>query len=254
MTVMTQADPRHAAWPSLDVVTSEYEAKAPWSHLVLDDVFPTAMIQAASTAALALAPTLPRTETRLVHKSESCTGLGPELGSLFAAMEDDRAQTFVRTLTGIADLVPDPTHAVAGLYAGMPGDYQSLHRDFPRHPQTRAWHRLNMMLYLSDAEPSWGGELALRGYRGNDADVVVRPTMGRLVVFETHSRTLHSVRRMSHPAGTWRLALSSCWYSAEEPPFRRIGPLQAWPRRDQDPLATPRVPSLRELLRLTGPQ
>jgi hypothetical protein len=157
-------------------------------------------------------------DTRRIRKGSvhDLLAAGPAVRELAAACSDDATLTALRALTGIADLAADPGLAFAGIYVTPPGGWHRLHADFPRHPATRRWNRVALLLYLSDWRPGDGGELELWRPGGRAPGAVVQPRRGRMVVFECTSQALHAVATvaMRSPA---RVAIGMRYYSEQAP-------------------------------------
>jgi hypothetical protein len=144
---------------------------------------------------------------------------------------------FVEEVTGVSDLVSDPTRLWSGLHASRTGSFQSVHRDLARHPVTGKWHRVNVLLYLNSIWPEeYGGDLELWPSGMDVCGARIRPRAGTIVMFETNYRSLHGVPdRIRCPPEQCRLSLTSYYYNDEPPQGRRREPIVRRPRRPQDP-------------------
>ena len=145
---------------------------------------------------------------------------------------------FLEDLTGIAHLRPDPSHALGGLHVSPPGAFQGLHRDFRRHPVTREYHRVNVLVYLnSDWLPEYGGDLELWSSDMSTCGQRIHPLAGRMVIFETSNTSGHGIPDpIKCPAGRARLSLASYYYTEYPAPNSRRNTRIFLPRRPQDPL------------------
>jgi hypothetical protein len=214
-----------------------YLAAKPWPHVVLHDLFSPVLVAAAEAQELCLALTLVPHRSHLEVKRESRTVTGPSAKALLEAMCTPSFVAFVEEVTGLRQLVADPTHLWSGLNAGGAESFQSMHRDFVRHPVTRQWHRVNVLLYLNSSWPEeYGGELELWPADMSACGARIRPTAGTAVVFETHYDTLHGVPDpIRCPPDRSRLSLTSYYYSDEAQPGKVREPILRRPRRPQDP-------------------
>ena len=222
----------------LDDLRAEYLAARPWPHLVLHDLFPS------STLALAKAECMqiPSREMdsdgggKAQVKEETSELPGPESRRLFDVFEGPEFMSFLEQVTGVDDLISDPSHAYAGVHRSAPGAFTLIHRDFRRHPQSKLYHRVNVLLYLNeDWQESFGGHLELWPSDMSQRGRVEMPAANTLMVWETHDQTLHGFPEpVTCPAGDARIALASYYYTSAPRAVRvkRRGPIFA--RRPQD--------------------
>lgn len=196
---------------------ARYAAGSPWPHLVLDGVIPAAWCRLACEEAAEVDDRhVVRQRSRRIVK-DSVTdpaSLGPTVTSLLQRLLDDRLVGALRTLTGIDDLVADPTLAFGGLWITPAGGWQRLHQDFVRHPASGLFNRVVAIAYLSPWAEGDGGELEMWDAAASGPPTLVEPRPGRLVVFEPSAATLHAVRVTAAP----RVALGIRCYSATPPP------------------------------------
>jgi len=186
---------------------------------------------------------LPRALTLVPHKShlevkgESAHVDGRAAEALLDAMCTPAFVAFVEEVTGVTNLVPDPKHVWSGLNASGPGSFQSIHRDFSRHPVNKKWHRVNVLVYLNSVWPEeYGGNLELWPSDMSACGTRIRPTAGTVAIFETNYETLHGVPDpIRCPPGSSRLSLASYYYNDEPPAGRTHEPVFRRPRRPQDP-------------------
>lgn len=214
-----------------------YLAAKPWPHVVIDDLFPLDLVAKAETEELPRALELVPHRSHLEVKGESPTVVGRAAEDLLDAMCTPAFVAFVEEVTNVRNLVPDPSHVWSGLNASGPGSFQSMHRDFPRHPVTKKWHRVNALLYLNSSWPEeYGGDLEMWPPDMSACGRRVPPTAGTLVIFETTSETLHGVPDpIRCPPGCSRLSLASYYYNDEPQPGGGHEPIFRRPRRPQDP-------------------
>ena len=214
-----------------------YLAARPWPHLVLRDLFPDDLIAAAEAEELPAARVLVPHKSHLEVKSESSTVIGQSAKLLLDGLVEPDFVAFLEEVTGIKNLVTDPGFTWSGLNSSGPGAFQSMHRDFFRHPVTKKWHRVNVLLYLNSSWPDqYGGDLELWPEDMSACGARIRPTAGTVVIFETRYETLHGVPDpIRCPPGRARLSLASYYYSEEPQPGRVREPILRRPRRPQDP-------------------
>jgi hypothetical protein len=213
----------------------EYRAARPWPHLVLDDVIDTPTAAAVvREAQAALSAKGFRQDTRRVQKTtiSDLAAMGTTTRRLVEEMNDDTLLAEIAALTGVQGLVIDATLHDAGLFVTPSGGWQRVHEDFGVHPMTGLYHRAAVLLYCSQWEPGWGGELELWPRDMAHVGRRVEPRPGRLVLFETSASTRHGLRAMSYPPDMpGRVALSVRLFSAEPPAVKPSGPFRSWSRR-----------------------
>lgn len=139
-----------------------YRTASPWPHVVIDGLFDPDVVAQARTEELGPALQLvPRRSNRIV-KAESPTPAGPTAGAILQRLLADDVCDMLTALTGIPDLVTDPTHWWGGVHVLAPGSFQAVHRDFAHDSTGELWHRVNILVYLNPGWRSeWGGELEL---------------------------------------------------------------------------------------------
>jgi hypothetical protein len=214
-----------------------YKTATPWPHLVLEDLVDPEFVAAAETQEITRALDLELQKEQGIVRAESA-----EVGDAAKEIQDSlltpEVIDFLERVTGIPDLIGDPTHALAGLYVSPPGAFQALHRDFRRHPITKTYHRVNVLVFLnSDWKEEYGGELELWPANRSACGQRIRPEAGRVVIFETTPTSFHAIPEpVRCPPGRARMALSSCYYTEQPGPNDKRDLMLFRPRRPQDPL------------------
>lgn len=227
-----------AAWAARGAaLRTEYLAGRPWPHVVVEDLFPRALVEAAEEQELPATASLVPHRSHLEVKAENPRPSGPAAAALLDAMCTPGFIAFVEAVTGLERLSADPGHAWSGLAASGPGCFQSMHRDFARHPATGLWHRANVLVYLNSTwQEDWGGFLELWPPDMSACGRRIAPLGRTVVVFATHFDTIHGLPdRVACPSGLSRLSLASYYYNDQPPPGRAREPLVRRPRRPQDP-------------------
>lgn len=208
---------------AVESLRAEYLSARPWPHLVLTDVFAADVLQAAAAEIRAMDPAVMAVATtpRMVKRETGDVGrMGPATREVLAVLDDEPFLGFLRDLTGIDDLVCDPTHHWAGVHATPPGGFTMVHADFRDHPETGLWHRSNVLLYLNEEwAPEWGGQLELWPSDMKALGRSIEPLAGTLVIFETHATTMHGLPApVDTPDGRSRISLAAYQYSTHPQP------------------------------------
>src|SRR6185295_17582636 len=126
---------------------------------------------------------------------------------------------FLSKVTGIADLISDPSFDGGGLHQIVRGGKLGVHADFNKHPRFGLDRRLNLLLYLNkDGREEYGGHLELwnRDVKGCEAKVL--PLFTRVIVFGTTDFTYHGhPDPLRCPEGTTRKSLALYYFSNGRP-------------------------------------
>lgn len=129
----------------------------------------------------------------------------------------------VGEMLGIKDLlVPDITLHGAGCHEMQAGDHLDLHLDCDRHVHFPGWQRrVNGILFVSDWQEDWGGELEFYQPNSSQPAVSILPARGKLVLFATGDESQHRVNKLRCPAEVSRRTLTVYWWGKAEGPLRR---------------------------------
>jgi hypothetical protein len=246
--------------PDLDVLAEEfresYLTAKPWPHLILEDFVDPAAVAAAEAQELQRALNLEVHKGNRMVKAESPDVSGHAAQDILDSLLTPEFLSFLEKLTGIENLIADPSRSWAGIHVSPPGSSQVLHRDFRLHPTTGLYHRVNVLIFLnSDWEEDFGGQLELWPADTASCGQRIMPTAGKVVIFETTPTSYHGVPdRVRCPQGRARLSLASYYYTDYPGPMDRREPIFWSPKRPQDPwylnFRTPRD-SFFDLLHLT---
>jgi len=202
--------------------SSAYQAARPFPHVVLDDFLPTEVVH----RVLAEFPSTGdrrwwsfdnERERKLSGQNQAM--FGPTTRHLLEQFNTAVFIDFLRDLTGIDGLVPDPHFHGGGLHQILPGGYLDIHADFNRHPVTWLERRLNLLLYLNrDWREDYGGALELWDRDMSACRQSILPVFNRCVVFSTDSFSHHGhPRPLTCPEGMTRKSLALYYFTKERP-------------------------------------
>jgi Rps23 Pro-64 3,4-dihydroxylase Tpa1-like proline 4-hydroxylase len=216
-----------------------YMAAKPWPHLVQDGLVDPDVVAAAEAEEIGPALALKVEKAYRTVKAESPQVNGTAANHILQALLAEEFVTFLQSVTGIANLLPDPSHALAGLHVSPPGAFQALHRDFRLHPTNGLYHRVNVLVFLnSDWKPEFGGDLELWPADTSACGQRIAPTAGKMVIFETTPTSYHAIPDpVRCPPGRARLSLASYYYTDYPGPHDRRDFSIFPPKRPQDPLS-----------------
>lgn len=202
---------------------ANYAQAKPFPHIVLDNLFPAALLDA-------VIDDLPASNSRWTqydnpnerkHVFSDVNAFGPAAETFAYALNSLAMINFIEQLTGVQDLIPDPYLHAAGYMKVEPGGFLNLHKDFTMHKHLPLERRINVLVYLNhNWKHEYGGQLELHSNDPLDdprhIEVEVEPVFNRTVIFSTPN-ALHGHRRpIASPPGTARL-LFSCFYFTVPP-------------------------------------
>lgn len=132
--------------------------------------------------------------------------------------------TFLQTLTGIRNLIADPSLYGGGLHQTGDGGRLELHVDHDFNPNLNLYRRVTVLVYLSNWRADYGGNLELwRGYREGRRDVVVEraktivPTFNTVVVFTNSESSYHGYPQVIRcPMSRYRNTIAT-FYASPDP-------------------------------------
>jgi hypothetical protein len=215
---------------------SAYLSAHPWPHLIVQDALPDELVRLAYEQVDRGEIEFPISRSDRRERKMEQPDLVGAAADLLAILDSDEIVGALRELTGIPDLEPDPMHMYAGLQLTPPGGSKKVHVDFYRHPITKLYHRVNVLLYLN---PNWseanGGSLEMWPVDMKARGRQVLPVFNQLVLFESNARTPHG---LPDPVVTdtarGRLVLSSYYYSHIRSEVPKYSTLSAYRARPQD--------------------
>jgi hypothetical protein len=212
-----------------NALRERYVNAQPFPHIVLDGLFPDAVLE----EVLAAFPKPDEiewrrfdnpTEKKLGYWHEST--LRPELQLFLYEMNSAPMLQFLQALTGIEGLVSDPYYGGAGPHQILPGGFLKVHVDFNWHPLLQLDRRLNMLVYLNkDWQEEYGGQLELWSRDMSRCEAKILPLFNRTVVFSTTDFSFHGhPAPLACPEGRSRKSVSFYYYSNGRPDEERSAP------------------------------
>jgi hypothetical protein len=203
----------------------------------LDGLIEPTLLAAAEVQELGRALNLEVVRGNRMVKAQSTEVTGHAAQEILDSLLTPQFVSFLETVTGIAGLIPDPSHAWAGIHVSPPGTSQCLHRDFRLHPVNGLFHRVNVLVYLnSDWKEEYGGNLELWSTGKHAFGQRVPPVAGKLVLFETTPFAYHGVPDpVRCPPGRARISLASYYYTDYPAPTDHREYIFYSPKRPQDP-------------------
>lgn len=126
---------------------------------------------------------------------------------------------FLTKLTGIENLIPDPTFVGGGCHQIQRGGLLKIHADFNKHPQTKLDRRLNVLVYLNeDWDESYGGHFELWDTNMQGCRKKILPLFNRMAIFSTTSNSYHGhPNALNCPPDRTRKSLALYYYTNGRP-------------------------------------
>lgn len=149
--------------------------------------------------------------------SKGIENLSPFTQEVFRQLNAEPFLKIVRSITGLSDLVPDPTFFGAGLHEAFRGGWLDIHSDYLRHPHLPLARRVNLLVYLNRGwKPEWSGDLELWDAARERREAHYAPVFNRTVIFGTTRQALHGhPTPLSCPVGRSRRLMSVYYWSAD---------------------------------------
>jgi Rps23 Pro-64 3,4-dihydroxylase Tpa1-like proline 4-hydroxylase len=211
--------PSEALRKAATSMAKAYRAAQPFPHIVLDGLWDEEVLDRIE----AEFPSSDRgdwlkwdTENELKQTSRGISGLEPFSTLVFELMNSGAFIDAVKAITGIGDLLPDPTFFGAGLHESGPGGRLDIHSDYEKHPELPLARRVNVLVYLNrNWRPEWKGDLELWDPDTRTRAVSIAPLFNRTVIFDTTERALHGFPEpITCPPGRNRRLMSVYYWSA----------------------------------------
>jgi hypothetical protein len=122
---------------------------------------------------------------------------------------------FVRKLTGIDNLEPDPHLNAGGIHAYGRNGRAGAHLDYTIHPLTGKERRVSIMVYLTkDWDPAWGGKLSLWDENLENRKTLECSLWNTAVIFRTNGMAYHGFPEpITCPEGKWRKVIGVYYMS-----------------------------------------
>jgi hypothetical protein len=200
----------------------------PFPHIVADDFFDPAML----SLVLSEFPAPGQSEWRSFNNkyeiklfSSADTTFGPVTRLLMYHLNSISFLEFLTQVTGIENLVPDPTFNGGGMHQIPRGGRLGIHADFNRHKKYRLDRRLNVLVYLNKAWcEEYGGHLELWNREMTRCEVKTLPIFNRMVIFNTTDFTYHGhPDPLQCPENMTRKSLALYYYTNGRPKHETSG-------------------------------
>jgi len=162
-------------------------------------------------------------QKKLANENEKNIGLFSR--HVLYALNSSFFLKFLEELTGIANLISDPSLRGGGLHNIYRGGKLGIHADFNKHEQYGFDRRLNILLYLNkEWQEEYGGHIELWD---RDMEQCVRsylPIFNRVVIFTTSDSSFHGhPEPLNCPDHMSRKSMALYYYTNERSKEEREG-------------------------------
>lgn len=200
----------------VEQLRARYLAARPFPHLVIDQLFPAEWLHAILEEYRTCDDLIWKSYDTALQKKKGTapdSDLPPVMRAYFDFLQSAPFLRLLSEVTGIANLLPDPSLYGGGLHVVSGGGHFDLHVDFQKHPTTGLCNRLVVITYLNEGwEAAYGGNLELWGIKPSVRQVEIVPCFGRTVLMSQSAIAAHG-----HPspirAGMERKSVIAYFYT-----------------------------------------
>ena len=201
----------------LDLIDQYHSSSSGIGHFICDDILP-------EDIALQVYKKFPDNNILTRNKSlreskyvgANVDNFDPIVTSTIFAFQSEEVINIIEKITGLGDLVPDPSLYAAGISSMMNGDFLRPHLDNAMNGEMTLWRNFNLLYYLS---PGWkeddGGHLELWPDGPGNKRISISPKFNRLVLMHTHAKAWHSVSPIK--SNSPRICVSNYYFSKNKP-------------------------------------
>ena len=197
-----------------------YSSNVPFPHIVIDDFFDSRTLCGVLSEVNAIdrsqryAKFLDRKtdHNKFAYFPEV---VGPETSRLVNFLNSGPFLSYMENLTGIDNLIADPSYFGGGLHWIENGGFLEVHADFNHLKKYNLERRINLLLYLNENwKDEYNGQLELWDRKSMTKAKSVSPIFNRCVVFSTTKESLHGhPAPLATPPGIARRSLALYYYT-----------------------------------------
>lgn len=209
----------YAALPTLQ---GGYSSAQPFPHVHLSDFFDAHVVERVTDE---FAESVSGPWVQYKHYNENKLGMTSRsalprlIGSVIDELNSAAFVAWLSDLTGIRDLVADPSLEGGGMHQCGAGGFLNIHADFTSHHHRQDWRRrVNVIVYLNKQwRPDWGGAIELWDRDMQRAVVRVPPLLNDAVIFNTDACSYHGFPDpITCPPGVTRKSLALYYYTVDQ--------------------------------------
>jgi Rps23 Pro-64 3,4-dihydroxylase Tpa1-like proline 4-hydroxylase len=199
-----------------------YQAAKPFPHVVFDDFFDPALLDGVleefpAPGQIRWQQFDNEREIKLASAAEA--NFGPVTRLLLYHLNSMTFLDFLSKVTGIRDLIGDPSFEGGGLHQIVRGGKLGVHADFNKHGKYDLDRRLNLLVYLNkNWRQEYGGNLELWDRDMTGCVAKVAPLFNRVMIFGTTDFTYHGhPDPLQCPEGMTRKSLALYYFTNGRP-------------------------------------
>jgi Rps23 Pro-64 3,4-dihydroxylase Tpa1-like proline 4-hydroxylase len=134
-------------------------------------------------------------------------------------LNSDITLRFLEKLTGIKNLIPDPTFTGGGYHKIKAGGKLAIHADYNIHPHTKLHRRINLLVYLNpNWIEEWGGNLELWNKNLTEKTHAIAPMFNRAVIFNITDDAYHGhPEPLNCPDNQARYSMALYYFTEDRP-------------------------------------
>ncbi len=194
-------------------LAERWATSGPIRHLVVDALLP-------EEDARRIAARFPSADQMELHSSirerkhigVQMDRYDPLIEAITFSFQEQSVVAAVERLTGVCSLLPDARLYAGGISSMEDGHFLHPHVDNSHDADRQRWRVLNLLYYVSPSRRvDQGGHLELWPQGMGRGRVTIPSDFNRLVVMETHARSLHSVSPVA--SGPARRCVSNYYFS-----------------------------------------
>jgi Rps23 Pro-64 3,4-dihydroxylase Tpa1-like proline 4-hydroxylase len=213
----------HEKWENRGgTLSRSYRLNSPFNHLHFSD-----FIDPSIAAQIASCFPGPNDVTWTQYKHYNQKKLGTADRSAFPALiekliielQSEHFLAWLRDLTGIPNLIADPTLEGGGMHQVEAGGYLNIHADFGWHCRAKNLkRRVNLLLYLNEGwKGEWAGNLELWDKKMERCVKTYSPLLNSAVIFNTDPNSFHGhPDPLMCPPGITRKSIALYYFTLEE--------------------------------------
>jgi hypothetical protein len=197
-----------------------YVTNQPFSHIVIDDFFDPKALEdvLAEVDAVDRSKRYAKFLDRETDHNKFAffpDVVGPSTARLAQCLNSGPFLAYLEKLTGIPNLIADPSFFGGGLHLIESGGYLEIHADFNHLQKYNLERRINLLLYLNkDWHDEYHGDLELWDRTTMTKRKAVAPLFNRSVIFSTVKEALHGhPTPLNVPPGVSRRSLALYYYT-----------------------------------------
>jgi len=214
-------DTRELLRLDLEQLSARYRNADPYPHIVLDGLFPSAVLKSVRFEIGSNADALEKEfyGSFQKHRISDISHFGPSTRRLIDELNSAPFLAFLEKLTGIPGLMPDPHLEGGGIHQIGTGGFLKVHTDFNWHERLKMHRRINVLLYLNEKwDEAWKGHLELWDDEVRECRARIAPLFNRMVIFSTTDNSYHGhPDPLSCPPDVRRSSIALYYYTSERP-------------------------------------